>query len=296
MITWRRVLLPAGVDAGAVPAARRPRACAPSPTATWRCCCRPTCSRSASARSRSASSRRRRCSARRSPPLAVGAWGHRFRSQRLLRGAALLMAATGLGFAALVVVLAACSSSPSSARSTRARATSASSCRSSTRASPARRAATRAPRCSRATACSARCARRSARSPPRVPDWLAGTRRSPTRRRAARACSCSTPRIGLLVWLALSARCRAQATGSATPPMRAGAARAVARHRRQARGAVQRRRVRRRAGRQLADGALAARALRAVARAGRRVLLLGRPAQRRLAARRADASRAASAC
>lgn len=31
--------------------------------------------------------------------LAVGAWGHRFPSDRLLRGAALLMAATGLGFA-----------------------------------------------------------------------------------------------------------------------------------------------------------------------------------------------------
>jgi hypothetical protein len=33
--------------------------------------------------------------------LAVGAWGHRFASARLLRGAALLMAATGLGFAGL---------------------------------------------------------------------------------------------------------------------------------------------------------------------------------------------------
>jgi MFS family permease len=33
--------------------------------------------------------------------LAVGAWGHRFPAQRLLRGAALLMAATGLGFAGL---------------------------------------------------------------------------------------------------------------------------------------------------------------------------------------------------
>src|SRR5437867_7427381 len=31
--------------------------------------------------------------------LAVGAWGHRFHSRSLLRGAALLMAATGLGFA-----------------------------------------------------------------------------------------------------------------------------------------------------------------------------------------------------
>src|SRR5207245_10572466 len=31
--------------------------------------------------------------------LAVGAWGHRFPSRGLLRGAALLMAATGLGFA-----------------------------------------------------------------------------------------------------------------------------------------------------------------------------------------------------
>ena len=31
--------------------------------------------------------------------LAVGAWGHRFPSRRLLRGAALLMAATGAGFA-----------------------------------------------------------------------------------------------------------------------------------------------------------------------------------------------------
>jgi MFS family permease len=33
--------------------------------------------------------------------LAVGAWGHRFASARLLRGAALLMAATGTGFAGL---------------------------------------------------------------------------------------------------------------------------------------------------------------------------------------------------
>jgi MFS family permease len=33
--------------------------------------------------------------------LAVGAWGHRFAGARLLRGAALLMAATGLGFAGL---------------------------------------------------------------------------------------------------------------------------------------------------------------------------------------------------
>jgi MFS family permease len=33
--------------------------------------------------------------------LAVGAWGHRFASRRLLRGAALLMLATGLGFAGL---------------------------------------------------------------------------------------------------------------------------------------------------------------------------------------------------
>jgi len=33
--------------------------------------------------------------------LAVGAWGHRFRSRSLLRGAALLMAATGVGFAGL---------------------------------------------------------------------------------------------------------------------------------------------------------------------------------------------------
>jgi len=33
--------------------------------------------------------------------LAVGAWGHRFAARRLLRGAALLMAATGLGFSSL---------------------------------------------------------------------------------------------------------------------------------------------------------------------------------------------------
>lgn len=33
--------------------------------------------------------------------LAVGAWGYRFAGGRLLRGAALLMAATGLGFAGL---------------------------------------------------------------------------------------------------------------------------------------------------------------------------------------------------
>lgn len=33
--------------------------------------------------------------------VAVGAWGHRVASQHLLRGAALLMAATGVGFAGL---------------------------------------------------------------------------------------------------------------------------------------------------------------------------------------------------
>ena len=33
--------------------------------------------------------------------LAVGAWGHRFASNRLMKAAALLMAATGLGFASL---------------------------------------------------------------------------------------------------------------------------------------------------------------------------------------------------
>src|SRR5258705_12645990 len=33
--------------------------------------------------------------------LAVGAWGHRFAGRRLLRGAAMLMLATGLGFAGL---------------------------------------------------------------------------------------------------------------------------------------------------------------------------------------------------
>ena len=33
--------------------------------------------------------------------LAVGAWGHRFTAHRLLRGAAVVMAATGLGFASL---------------------------------------------------------------------------------------------------------------------------------------------------------------------------------------------------
>src|SRR3954470_20562820 len=33
--------------------------------------------------------------------LTVGAWGHRFAGRRLLRGAALLMLATGVGFAGL---------------------------------------------------------------------------------------------------------------------------------------------------------------------------------------------------
>ena len=186
----------------------------------------------------------------------------------------------------LRVVLAACWSSPSSARSIRARATSASSCRSSTRASPRAARGARAHRAVRALQRARRgLSRRSARSPPAGPTWLVAARRVARldalramflalRARSACSCCCS-------IGAAAGGDRRAPRTAPAAPlgPSR--------RHRRQARGAVQRRRLRRRPGRQLAAGALAARALRPVAGAGRRVLLLGRPAQRGLAARRA---------
>jgi len=79
--------------------------------------------------------------------LALGTWGHRAAPNRLLRGAALLMAATGAAFAGfssfwpLAVVAFFGTLNPSSA-------TSACSCRSSTRASPARPPGMPAPRCS----------------------------------------------------------------------------------------------------------------------------------------------------
>src|SRR6187200_3044178 len=99
MTTWRRLLLPAGVDAAAGPllVARALRAFADGYMAillpayllalglgTLEVGVIATATMLGSAF----------CT------LAVGAWGHRFRSTGLLRAAALLMAATGLGFAA----------------------------------------------------------------------------------------------------------------------------------------------------------------------------------------------------
>ena len=99
MTTWGRLLLPAGVDAGAGPllAARALRAFADGYMAillpayllaiglgTLEVGVVATATMLGSALA----------------TVAVGAWGHRFRSRRLLRGAALLMALTGLGFAA----------------------------------------------------------------------------------------------------------------------------------------------------------------------------------------------------
>ena len=99
MMTWRRLLLPAGVDAAAGPllAARALRAFADGYMAillpayllalglgTLEVGVVATATMLGSAFA----------------TVAVGAWGHRFRSNRLLRGAALLMALTGVGFAA----------------------------------------------------------------------------------------------------------------------------------------------------------------------------------------------------
>jgi len=100
MSTWRRVLLPAGVDDEAAPllVARALRAFADGYMAillpayllaiglgTLEVGVVATATMLGSALA----------------TVAVGAWGHRFRSRRLLRGAALVMALTGLGFAAL---------------------------------------------------------------------------------------------------------------------------------------------------------------------------------------------------
>ena len=99
MMTWRRLLIPAGADAAAAPllVARALRAFADGymaillPTyllalglGTLEVGIVATATMLGSALA----------------TVAVGAWGHRFRSSRLLRGAALLMALTGLGFAA----------------------------------------------------------------------------------------------------------------------------------------------------------------------------------------------------
>jgi len=99
MITWRRLLLPAGVDASAGPllAARALRAFADGYMAillpayllaiglgTLEVGVVATATMLGSAFA----------------TVAVGAWGHRFPSRRLLRSAALLMALTGVGFAA----------------------------------------------------------------------------------------------------------------------------------------------------------------------------------------------------
>src|SRR6476646_7329322 len=99
MMTWQRLLLPAGVDAAARPllVARGLRAFADGYMAILLPAYRlalglgtlevgvvATATMLGSALA----------------TVAVGAWGHRFRSNRLLRGAALLMALTGVGFAA----------------------------------------------------------------------------------------------------------------------------------------------------------------------------------------------------
>ena len=99
MIIWRHLLLPAGVDAAAGPllAARALRAVADGYMAillpayllaiglgTLEVGVVATATMLGSALA----------------TVAVGAWGHRFASSRLLRGAALLMALTGVGFAA----------------------------------------------------------------------------------------------------------------------------------------------------------------------------------------------------
>ena len=99
MTSWKRLLLPAGVDTGAAPflAGRALRAFADGYMAvllpayllaiglgTLEVGVIATATMLGSALA----------------TVAVGAWGHRFRSRRLLRGAALLMALTGVGFAA----------------------------------------------------------------------------------------------------------------------------------------------------------------------------------------------------
>ena len=140
--------------------------------------------------------------------IAVGALGHRFRASRLMLAAALPMVATGLGFAGLTRS-GRCSWSPSSARSTRARATSACSCRWSTRGSPRRADSARphgAVRALRARAAGS--ARRVGALASAWPAWLgahAGGRRST----ALRAMFVLYALIGVRRRAALPPACRA---------------------------------------------------------------------------------------
>jgi MFS family permease len=104
--------------------------------------------------------------------IAVGTWAHRLRTPRLLQVAALLMAATGLGFAGfssfwpLLVVAFVGTLNPSAA-------TSACSCRSSMRGWPTRRAAARARSSTRATALLGALAAAFGALAAAVPEWLA---------------------------------------------------------------------------------------------------------------------------
>ena len=195
--------------------------------------------------------------------LAVGRWGHRFALRRLLLGAALLMAATGLGFATmtalwpLLVVAFVGTLNPSGGdvsvflpleHTVLA-------------ASRADRGAHHA--CSRATASSARSSAPWARSRRRVPDWLATSagwqmldalRAMFVRLRGPR-------RRGLG---ALSADCPSRREPASARRRRRSGRRAASSCKLAA--PVQRRFLRRRPGHQLAARAVAVRALRHVAR------------------------------
>ena len=261
--------------------------CAPSPTATWRCCCRRTCSRSASARSRSASSARRRCSARRWRRLPSAPGATASPAARLLRGAALLMVATGVGFAGvasfwpLLVVAFVGTLNPSSGD------VSVFLPLEHARLAHAAQGNARVALFARYSVLGALFASLGALAAA-VPDALGRIGVAPLD--ALRAMFVGYGAIGLAVWL-LYRRLPAgrDDAGSAAPAAPLGPSRA---HRRSPRGAVQRRRLRRRPGRQLAARALAVRALRLLADAGGGVLLLDRPAQRRVAACRAARRRA----
>ena len=226
MMTWRRLLLPAGVDAAAGPllVARALRAFADGYMAillpayllalglgTLEVGVVATATMLGSALA----------------TVAVGAWGHRFRSSRLLRGAALLMALTGVGFAAFVVVLAAARrrlrrhAQPELGRRQRLPAARA-------RAPRRRGARPRAHGAVRALQ-PARRGRRGARRARRRRSGVARrAAASSDARRVARDVRRSTARSALLVWL-LYRRRPQPARDDAAERVAAGAARAVAR-------------------------------------------------------------------
>ena len=213
--------------------------------------------------------------------LAVGGWGHRVAGRRLLRGAALLMVATGVGFAGfasfwpLLVVAFVGTLNPSSGD------VSVFLPLEHARLAHAAQGEARVALFARYSVFGAGFAALGALAAA-APDALVEIG-GIARLDALRRCSSAT-RPSARGLRALSTAADEQRRSRRSDDR---AARTVAQDRRPPRGAVQRRCVRRRPRRQLAALALAVRAIRAVARTGRRVLLLDRAAERGVAVRRA---------